>query len=111
MASQLPVMELIGTIGDSRWLSRKKDESEFKVGEQVYVKPGGAQCTARWQRGVVSRVNFKTSINMDGIPRNIADLRHLSPERRLTEIGDASEQEDELVTVDGEMLYDDTWEV
>ena len=55
------------------------DESEFKVGEQVYVKPGGARCTAQWQRGVVSRVNSGTSVDVDGIPRHIADLRHVSP--------------------------------
>ena len=62
------------------------DESEFKVGEQVYVKPGEVRCTARWQRGVVSGVNSGTSVVGDGIPRHIADFRHVSPERRLTEM-------------------------
>ena len=39
------------------------------------VKSPDARCTTRWQPGTITGLNSATNVEVDGIPRHIADLR------------------------------------
>lgn len=56
-------------------------ESGFRVGQRVFVKPGQSTCTTVWPEGRVTRVANDLQVEVDGIPRHIADVR-LVPEER-----------------------------
>jgi ribonuclease HI len=56
----------------------EKSGSKFSVGEKVYVKPNNPRCTSIWQEGVVTRQLSPTSIEVNGMPRHIADIRRVS---------------------------------
>lgn len=45
------------------------------VGEEVFVKPPATRCTTIWPTGKVSRINSSSNIEVDGIPRHVADIR------------------------------------
>ena len=49
--------------------------SSFSVGDSVYVKPADSRCTSVWSRGIVTKVNSKWNIEVDGVPRHVRDLR------------------------------------
>jgi len=51
----------------------------FEVGNSVYVKPADAHCTSVWRIGTVTGCQQGLSVEVDGIPRHIADIR-LVPE-------------------------------
>lgn len=52
-----------------------KSEPTFKIGQKVYVKPGGARCTTVWPEGRITGEGRGTQLEVDGIPRHIADIR------------------------------------
>ena len=60
--------------------------SKYNVGDVVVVKPPGTRCSTKWNRGQVTKVG-EYSIDVDGIPRHISDIRKL----------DEDDQEDELI--------------
>ena len=66
---RLPVMSAPpaeeGDCGDGR----------VQIGEEVWVRPGGARCTARWGRGIVTGMNSANNIEVDGVPCHILDVR------------------------------------
>ena len=47
----------------------------FRIGDRVFVKPPGARCTAHWAEGTVTRIVSGTNVEVDGVPRHVADLR------------------------------------
>ncbi|XP_054285261.1 uncharacterized protein LOC129001833 [Macrosteles quadrilineatus] len=49
--------------------------TEFSPDEPVFVKPKNSLCTTRWKPGVVSRQLSQTSVEVDGMPHHIADVR------------------------------------
>ena len=49
--------------------------SEFDVGDEVWVKPPGARCTTPWKPGVVTGVNSKYNVEIDGVTRHVRDMR------------------------------------
>lgn len=56
----------------------KKDfhvENPYKVGDQVFVKPSNANCSMKWNSGVVSKVLSDHSVEINGFPRHVADVR------------------------------------
>ncbi len=65
--------------------------TDLKVGDSVWVKPGNADCTSRWRRGLVTAVISTNNIEVDGVPRHILDLRRVHREE------DEDEDEDEDV--------------
>ena len=50
-------------------------ESRLSVGDKVWVKPASAKCTAQWGRGRVSRINSMNNVEIDGMPRDVLDVR------------------------------------
>ena len=53
---------------------------DFKVGHEVFVKPPGARCSSEWQRGRITGINSQLSIDVNGIPRHIGDVRSVHKE-------------------------------
>jgi hypothetical protein len=54
----------------------------FRIGEQVFVKPGNAKCTTVWTTGTVTGVgSTETAVEVDGIPRHVADVRRMELEQ------------------------------
>jgi hypothetical protein len=47
----------------------------FTVGECVFVKPVNPSCTSRWKEGVVTGHLSPTSVEVDGRPHHIGDVR------------------------------------
>ena len=52
-------------------------ETTVEVGEEVWVKPANARCTALWQEWVVTAINSRNNISVDGMPRHILDVRRV----------------------------------
>jgi hypothetical protein len=48
---------------------------DFVIGQRVYVKPGYNRCTTEWPIGVVTQVTSDTQVEVNGMPRHVADLR------------------------------------
>ena len=85
---RLPVMSVPpteeGDCGDGR----------VQIGEEVWVRPGGARCTTRWGRGNVTGMNSANNIEVDGVPRHILDVRPVVEE--VPEGLTANVEEDEI---------------
>ena len=45
------------------------------VGDEVFTRPPTARCNAQWPRGVVTGINSDRSVDVNGIPRHVADVR------------------------------------
>ena len=67
---------------------------DFKVGNQVWVKPGNARCTTRWKKGQVTDINSINNVSVDGMPRHVLDIRHI--------VNDDEETSDDERASDGE---------
>ena len=53
----------------------------------VFVKPSQqVRCTTRWPTGVVTGVVTTTKVEVDGMPRHIADCRQVSTEKLLLDV-------------------------
>ena len=53
-----------------------RDEgNKFAVGETVVTKPPQARCTTEWMKGTVTGMGGKNQVEVDGVPRHIADVR------------------------------------
>ena len=52
-------------------------ETTVEVGEEVWVKPVNARCTALWQKGIVTAIISRNNVSVDGIPRRILDVRRV----------------------------------
>ncbi len=64
-----------------------KEGSTLSAGDRVFVKPGGARCFTKWPVGHITRVNSSTNVDVDGIPRHVADVRVVP----LLQSGDCSD--------------------
>ena len=49
--------------------------NSFKIGDQVTVKPPNSKCTSKWPTGIVTKINSTWSVDVNGFPRHIADIR------------------------------------
>ena len=49
--------------------------NRYTVGDVVFIKPADAKCTTRWPEGVITAVNSTTCIDVNGMPRHVADCR------------------------------------
>ncbi|XP_067932922.1 uncharacterized protein [Watersipora subatra] len=58
-------------------ISAKRDISLnlYKVGDQVYVKPGNAKCTSVWKTGKVTSLVSNTAVKVDDMNHYIGDIR------------------------------------
>ena len=51
------------------------DNERFHIGDTVFVKPAAARCTTRWPTGRVTAILSGQAIEVDGVPRHVADCR------------------------------------
>lgn len=58
---------------------------EFSIGESVFVKPKNPRCTSRWVQGVVTGHFSPTTVEVDGRPHHIADVRRVSGKEKHPE--------------------------
>ncbi|KAI0988118.1 hypothetical protein GJ496_007599 [Pomphorhynchus laevis] len=65
------------------------NNSDFQIGELLWVKPAEAKCTSRWLKGVVTNANSRSIIEVNGISRHKTYVRNIV-ETKST-IGDESE--------------------
>lgn len=56
----------------------REKSCSFERGDAVFVKPPGARCTTQWKRGYVTNVTPEGAVDVDGVHRHIADIRHVS---------------------------------
>lgn len=58
-------------------MSKLRDtvKNPYQIGDQVYVKPSRSNCTQTWRRGEVTDVTSNVSLEIDGIPRHVRDVR------------------------------------
>ena len=53
----------------------EEGSARFNVGDMVFVKPRGNSCMSVWGRGRVTAVPSDLSVEVEGMPRHIADVR------------------------------------
>lgn len=62
-------------------LRREEEQSEghskFSVGDPVVVKPADRRCTSRWTDGKVTGIKSENTVEVDGVPRHVLDIRRL----------------------------------
>jgi hypothetical protein len=69
--------------------SESRGPPHFMVGQKVVVKPPDGRCTTTWTEGVVTSVGDSVSVEVDGIPRHVGDVRSL-PIRHTTDNPESS---------------------
>ena len=52
-------------------------DNRYKIGDEVFVKPPVSRCTTPWGKGVVTEINSDNNVEVNGIPRHVADLRRV----------------------------------
>ena len=84
-------------------------ETTVEVGEEVWVKPADTKYTALWQKGVVTAINSRNSVSVDGMPRHILDVwRVISVIKHSDDEHEKVEHEDqEAVRAEAELRYPD----
>lgn len=55
--------------------SEHRTDHGMAVGDQVFARPPGARCNTPWHRGEVTRICSPQTVEVDGTPRHVADLR------------------------------------
>lgn len=60
----------------------------FRRGDRVYLKPPSARCTTQWTIGTVTRDEHQNVVEIDGIPRHIADVRLVQTQNTGDDAGD-----------------------
>lgn len=50
-------------------------QEKLRVNDEVWVKPPNARCTSQWGRGQISKVVSRNTVEVDGIPRHVLDVR------------------------------------
>ena len=76
--------------------------SAVRVGDEVWVKPGGARCTTQWKTGRVTGVTSVNNVDIDGMPRHILDIRPIVKRVEETQGERETVQEGQSVDVDRE---------
>ena len=74
-----------------------EDGNRYRVGDAVFVKPAQGRCTTRWSTGIVTAAPSTQLVEVDGMPRHVADCRPAPVEHREEE--QPEEQEEENVPV------------
>ena len=54
-------------------------DSPYDVGDSVWVKPPEARCHTKYKLGTVTKVISEQTIEVDGMPRHVRDLRSAVP--------------------------------
>jgi transposase InsO family protein len=55
----------------------------YQVGDRVYVKPANARCDTAWKMATVTKSVANTVVEVDGVNRHVADVRHAGDEQMM----------------------------
>ncbi len=55
--------------------SERPPQHGYATGQEVFVKPPLAKCSSEWPLGVVTSTGGGAMVEVDGIPRHMADVR------------------------------------
>ena len=92
---QIPIDTLFGRRVNNRFVKRKlkelsapeesaAPEAMVKVGDPVVSRPPNARCDTPWNPGTVTEVNSEWNVDVDGMSRNVQDVRR---SRRYEDVG------------------------
>lgn len=70
-----------------------KQGGAFEVGDRVFVKPAAVRCTTAWPVGAVTDVGDERTVEVDGMPRHIADVRAV-PQEDISSDDDTSSDDE-----------------
>ena len=68
-------VRLPGLSSDVDVRDQPENGTPYQVGDIVYVKPVDVKCTAVWPTGTVTAVISNVSVEVDGMPRHVRDIR------------------------------------
>ncbi|KRY27734.1 Pol polyprotein, partial [Trichinella spiralis] len=77
----------------------EEKNGRFAVGDSVWVRPPGARCDTRHQKGTVTGVVSDQAVEVDGMPRHVRDLR-----RRMPSVSAASDFSEHTADEEEEMI-------
>ena len=80
--------------------ARVDDIGQFKVGDSVFVKPSIPRCTTQWPVGQVTAILSNQAIEVDGVPRHVADCRITGRDPQEVGGSDRGETSDEETSED-----------
>lgn len=81
---------------------REEDSGIWRIGDEVWVKPPGARCTTRWDRGKITGVTSRNNIEVNGMPRHVLDIRRVFDESDDETSSTRSEEESDVSEVSTE---------
>ena len=71
-----------------RWQEKCEGNEEYRVGDEVWVKPPHGRCDTRYGTGKVTGVISQHAVEVDGVPRHVRDLRGRAGDATLSEDDD-----------------------
>lgn len=83
-------------IGSVALLERDTINTEYKVGDVVYLKPKNARCNDEWEKAEVTGIVSEVVIEVNGTNRHISDIRFCESGKRQDEMLDAECREVEI---------------
>ena len=69
------------------------ENTDWSVGDSVFVKPPNCRCTSLWPEGTITAVQSPQKVEVNGVPRHIADIR-AAPPKELPTNQDVVEEEE-----------------
>ncbi|KFD59929.1 hypothetical protein M514_27900 [Trichuris suis] len=66
-------------------------QSQYKVGDHVWVKPPGARCNTQYHRASVTGIVSDNAVEVNGIPRHVRHVRLRGQPEEITDQSDGSE--------------------
>ena len=77
-------------------LEKETTNTEYKVGDIVYVKPKNARCIDEWEKAEVTGIVSEVVVEVNGTNRHISDIRFCGRGNRQDEMFDAEREEVEI---------------
>lgn len=72
-------------------VSEEVATNPYKVGDRVFVKPPQSSCMQPWKEGEITGIVSELSVEVNGVPRHVADVRGVVPSVVLTNSVDTGE--------------------
>lgn len=81
----------------------RKLENVYHKGDRVYVKPVNAKCSSKWQVGRVTDIVSDCVVEVNGVNRHVADVRHANDNARDGCVIGDRDVNDEYVEIIGDL--------
>ncbi len=91
-------------IGPKKCEATNHPATRFQIGDEVYVRPPDAKCTSVWPMRKVTNVISTVSVEVEGTPRHIRDLR-LARRYLLDEESNELDLDDDSDAIELDLLF------